>query len=201
MNAIEFTLSSFKYLTLFWLAFEIHLAFCLATLNRKAPSFQWTYLNPSRHLFVPVKKKKTRGHVTGYFEHIHLRLNIYIIIIKLQRRTHTHNHHVLLLRANDSWKRIQKVIPESPKNLPLIALSFYACRSKIGPSVHHEIVVNPTARDELFKILREREGWVFENNSWKKKGNFYLCGTPSGKASCAMKNTHKLDLSKIKCSN
>ena len=61
LNVIEFTLSSFRYLTLFWLTFKIPLAFCFATLNRKAPSFQWTYLKPSRHPFVPVTGENTRS--------------------------------------------------------------------------------------------------------------------------------------------
>ena len=99
-------------------------------------------------------RRKHKGQVTGTFEHIHLRFHIYLIILKLQRRTHTRNLQVLLLRANDSWKRIQKAIPESPKNLTLNHIKFLclSVKNTVSPSVHHKIVVNPTARDELFKI-------------------------------------------------
>ena len=84
-------------------------------------------------------------------------------------------------------KEFRRPFLSLPKIYHLIALSFYACQSKVGPSVRHEIVVNPTARDGLFKIWRERGGWVFENNYCEKRKSFYLNGTPSGKESYEMK--------------
>ena len=84
-------------------------------------------------------------------------------------------------------KEFRRPFLSLPKIYHLIALSFYACQSKVGPSVRHEIVVNPTARDGLFKIWRERGGWAFENNFWEKRESFYLNRNPIGKESYEMK--------------